>query len=104
MGKLPTNRKVLTEDLKELPPEVKKGIQPLVETFNNFASVVYQNLNKNITFDANIACFIKELTYKTPASYPVMENMSFVSELKTKAIGVAINGGDRDGILFVGKI
>lgn len=90
MGKLPTSRKVLLEDLKGLPEEVKKGIQPLVETVNNFMSVVYQGFNKNLTYDANIACFIKELSYKTPATYPTMDNMSFISELKTKASGVQV--------------
>lgn len=88
MGKLPTTRKILTEDLKGLPAEVLKGLQPLIETVNSFMSVTYQNFNKNISFDANVACFIKELTYRTPATYPTMENVSFISELKTKATGV----------------
>lgn len=88
MGKLPTTRKILTEDLKGLPSEVLKGIRPMVDTVNNFMGIVYQNFNKNITLEANVRCFIKELTYRTPPTYPTMDNVSFISELKTKATGV----------------
>lgn len=90
MSRLPTTRKILTEDLKSLPPEVLKGIQPMIDTVNSFMGVVYQGFNKNISFSDNVSCFIKELTYRTPPTYPTMESVSFISELKGKATGVIL--------------
>lgn len=90
MGRLPTNKRVLTEDLKGLPSDVKKGIQPLVDTVNSFMEIIYQGFNKNISFGDNVACFLKEVSYRTPSTYPTMEDVSFRNELKTKAIGVIL--------------
>lgn len=82
--KLPTQKKILREDLKEAPGWIGGIIDPI----NNFMESVYQALNKNITFTENISSFIKEIIYKTPSTYPVMENVEFVNSLKTKAVGV----------------
>ena len=90
MGKLPTIKKVLNEDIKGLPSEIKQGIQPIIGTINNFMEVVYQNFNKNVTFEQNVACFVKEIVYKTPSTYPTMENVEFESELKSKASGLML--------------
>lgn len=90
MGKLPTIKKVLNEDIKSLPNEIKQGIQPIINTINNFMEVVYQNFNKNVTFEQNVACFVKEIVYKTPSTYPTMENVEFGSELKSKASGLML--------------
>jgi hypothetical protein len=86
MGKLPTQKKILREDLKDAP----NWVNPLIDTTNSFMETVYQNLNHNITFGENVACFIKELAYKTPPTYPVMENVEFLNELKTKPVGVQL--------------
>lgn len=52
---------------------------------------VYQALNKNVTFNQNIACFIKEISYTTPSTYPTgVANIQFVSQLKTKAVGLEV--------------
>ncbi len=83
--RLPQTKKVLKEDIKS---EFRQGVSPIVEAFNSFAESVYQALNKSITFDENIASFIKEITYKTTSAYPTMDPVEFTNELKTKAIGI----------------
>lgn len=79
--KLPALRKVLREDLGDAPSWVNQILIPL----NAFMEAVYQSLNKNITERENIACQIKELTYITPSTYPTMDNVQFMSDLKVKA-------------------
>lgn len=85
--RLPTQKKVLKEDLKEAPPWVDNLIQPI----NTFMENVYQCLNKNVTFYDNIASFIYTVTYKTPVSYPAdVDVVEFLNQLKTKPIGVIV--------------
>ncbi len=84
--KLPIIKKISREDLKDAPSWINQVIDPV----NNFMESVYQSLNRNITFSENIASFIKEIAYKTPVGYPVMDNVEFMNTLKTKAIGVQI--------------
>jgi hypothetical protein len=86
MGRLPPQKKILREDLKDAP----SWVNPLIDTLNNFMESVYQSLNKNITFEDNVSCFIKELIYKTPSTYPTMDNVEFTSLLKVKATGVQV--------------
>lgn len=62
----------------------------IIEPFNSFAEVVYQALNRNITFTENINSFVKEITYKTTASYPSADQISFTNDLKTRATGVLV--------------
>lgn len=84
--KLPTQRKILREDLKDAPP----WIGPMIDILNNFMEAVYQALNRNLTFRENIASFIKDVVYITPSTYPAMGEISFLNELKTKASGVTV--------------
>jgi hypothetical protein len=85
--RLPTQKKILREDLKDAPPYVNGIIEPV----NTFMEATYQALNKNITFQENIASFIKELTYTTPSTYPAgVENVSFQNTLRTRPIGVQL--------------
>lgn len=86
MAKLPTIKKILREDVKAAPAWISAVIEP----FNSLAEFIYQALNKNLTFHDNIACFIKELTYKTTAAYPTMDQIQFQNELKVKATGVQV--------------
>ncbi len=86
MAKLPTIKKILREDVKDAPAWIDGIIQP----FNSLAEFVYQSLNRNLTYRDNISCFIKELTYKTPSTYPTMDDMQFVNQLKVKATGVQL--------------
>lgn len=83
--KLPSQKKILREDLKGAP----EWVGPLIDTVNSFMETVYQALNKNID-EQNTASQIKELIYKTPASYPTMDNVEFLNTLKTKAVGVQV--------------
>lgn len=83
--KLPSQKKILREDLKDAPSWVSGIIEPV----NNFMETTYQALNKNIN-EENTASQIKELIYKTPSTYPAMDNIEFVSTLKTKAVGLTV--------------
>lgn len=83
--RLPTAKKVLREDVKDAPG----WIVPLIDTLNTFMETIYQAMNRNITFHENISCMLKELTYKTPSTYPTgVADMEFTSALKSKAIGL----------------
>jgi hypothetical protein len=85
--RLPTQKKILREDVKGAP----SWVTPIIETLNSFMETVYQAMNRNITLTENVACNIKEITYKTPSSYPAgVDTVQFVTGLKTKAIGVLV--------------
>ncbi len=83
--KLPSQKRILREDLKEAP----EWIDGIIDPVNSFMQTVYQALNKNVNED-NTASQVKELTYKTTAAYPVAVIVEFQSTLKTKATGLAI--------------
>jgi hypothetical protein len=85
--KLPTIKKIMREDLKNAPDWVGRLIDPV----NSFMESVYTALNKNITLYDNISSFIKEVTYRTPSTYPTgVDNISFLNELRSRATGVVI--------------
>lgn len=84
--KLPVVKKILREDLKDAPGWVNGLIDPI----NSFMETVYQALNKNITFSENVGCFIKTVSYKTPSTYPTMDDIEFVNSLRTKATGIIV--------------
>lgn len=84
--KLPPFKRILREDVKEAPPWILK----IIDSYNSLAENVYQALNRNITLTENVKCMVKELNYITPSSYPTMDDVSFVSTLNTKAIGVLL--------------
>lgn len=63
----------------------------IIDPVNSFMESTYQALNKNLTFNDNIASFTKEITYKTVATYPTgQEETTFQNQLKTAPIGVVI--------------
>lgn len=82
--KLSAVQKILREDVKDPPSWFGAVIDPI----NSFMQLVYQCLSKNVSLQDNIACQVKEFTYTTPSTYPTMDNMTFPSTLKTKAIGL----------------
>ena len=84
--KLPTQKKIIREDVKGAPEWIDAVITPI----NSFMESVYNALNRNITFNENIAAFEKEIIYRTPTTYPVMDNVTFVNELRTRARGVML--------------
>jgi len=83
--KLPSQKRILREDLKDAP----SWVDGLIDPINSFMETTYQALNKNISSE-NLAEQIKELTVITPSTYPVMDNITFQSSLKTKAIGCVV--------------
>lgn len=85
--RLPTQKKILREDLKGAPV----WVGTLIDVINSFMESVYQALNKNITFNENISSFVKEIIYKTPSTYPSgVENIQFANTLKVKAQGLVL--------------
>lgn len=85
--RLPPQRKILREDIKDPPPWIGAVIEPM----NSFMEFVYQMLNRNITLTENIASFIREVTYKTPSTYPTgVEVSEFNNAIKARPIGVQI--------------
>ena len=82
MAELPQFKRILREDIKGAP----SWMNIVIGAFNDFAESVYRAFNKGIN-DINLASQIKELTYITPSGYPTMSNVTFLSELKSKAIG-----------------
>jgi len=85
--RLPSQKKILREDLKDAPSWVSGIIDPI----NSFMENVYQSLNKNITLQDNIASVVKELTYKTDSAYPAaQEPVTFQNTLRASPIGVVV--------------
>lgn len=84
--KLPTQKKILREDLKDAPDWVDGIIGPV----NNFMETIYQAMNKNID-ESNLLSQVKEITVSVPSTYPTsMEVIKFRSELKTRPTGCVI--------------
>lgn len=87
--RLPTQKKILKEDLRGAPD----WINPLINVVNTFFENVYACLNKNVTLQDNIGSFIYTFTYKTVPSYPSPTDQTpveFLNQLKTRAIGVVV--------------
>ena len=59
--KLPIQKRILREDLKDAPDWVVNIIGPL----NNFMETIYQALNKNID-ETNLLSMVKEMDYTAP--------------------------------------
>lgn len=86
MAKLPPVKKILREDVKG----AGEWVNAIIEPVNSFMESVYQSLNKSLTYGDNLATFIKEVIVRTPSTYPVMDAVEFLSELKFKASGVVV--------------
>lgn len=83
--KLPVQKKILREDLKDAPEWVSGLIGPI----NNFMETFYQMANKNVD-ESNLMSQIKEVTVVVPSTYPTMDVIKFQSELKVRATGCTI--------------
>ncbi len=82
--RLPQQKKILREDVKEAPSWINGIIGPV----NSFMESTYQSLNKNLTLQDNLASFTKEITYTTPSTYPSgVATVEFNNQLRTKPIG-----------------
>lgn len=85
--KIQSQKRILREDLKGAP----EWITGLIDPINSFMESVYRALTKNITFQDNIACFVREFKVTTDATYPsILASAQFNNTLKTKAIGVQV--------------
>jgi len=83
--KLPIQRKILREDLKDAPD----WISGLIDPINQFMETIYQMANKNID-EVNLTSQIKEVSIIVPSTYPTMDAIKFQSTLKIKATGCMI--------------
>ncbi len=90
MSKLPIQKKILREDVKEAPSWVDRLILPI----NSFFETVYNALSKNITLHENIAAQIKELDFNTTAGYlgtaATWDELTFPKTIKHRANGVLL--------------
>lgn len=86
--RLPQLKLITAESIPGMP----SWFRPFLSQLNQFLSVVYDSLNKGLTFHENVNSLTRELTFATSASYasgdfPVIR---FRSELGRKAIGVIL--------------
>lgn len=91
MAQLPNQRRILREDLKDAPTWVDKLLFPI----NSFMESVYYALNRNITFNENIACQLRRVSFTTTSSYNSSPQsadnfplIQFATSLRTVPMGV----------------
>lgn len=65
MSKLPIYKRILRQDLPDLPDSIGGLIQPI----NSFMESVWNGLNKTLTFSDNFQSFQKSLEFTTGAAY-----------------------------------
>lgn len=65
MARLPTQRRILREDVKEAPSWIESLLSPL----NSFMDSVYRALSQNITFGDNIPCDRRSIQFDTRSDY-----------------------------------
>jgi hypothetical protein len=91
MAKLPTINTLRKEDM----PDAPEWMGPLITQLNSFMSSVYYALDRDITFDENIAASLKQISFTTRSDYtsasPVtagFEVKKIFNPLKSKPVGV----------------
>ena len=84
--KLPSLKKLLREDLKDAP----EWFDIVIQSFNTLVDAVYFVLNKNVSFQDNISCIIKEIEFYTPADYLTggFNQINTNNSLKRKIVAV----------------
>lgn len=91
MAKLPNQKKLRKEDIPDSPDWF--GV--VIDVMNSFMESVYFALNKQITFNDNIACQIKDINFTTSSIYSTgllvdFGKLQFTHTLKTKPQGLFI--------------
>lgn len=88
MGRIPTLKRLITEDFKDQKSWIGKLLQPL----NQFLETVNASLDHGLTFEDNIASEIKTLTFRNDTGvFP----LKFLSKLGKKPKGLwVINAVD----------
>lgn len=89
MAFLPTVKSIRREDIG---PDAPDWVDNLLGPLTTFMEAIYSALNKQITFQENIACTIREFQFSTSSTYTTgdFEVITFPSGLKTKPIGCMI--------------
>lgn len=89
MAFLPTVKSIRREDIG---PEAPDWVDNLLGPLTTFMEAIYSALNKQITFQENIACTIREFQFSTSSTHTTgdFEAITFPSGLKTKPIGCMI--------------
>lgn len=84
--RLPSLKKLLREDLKDAP----EWFDIVIQSFNTLVDAVYFVLNRNVSFQDNISCIIKEIEFYTPADYSSggFNSFSINNSLKRKILAV----------------
>jgi hypothetical protein len=86
MGRLPTQKRILKEELKEAPNWIEKLITPI----NQFMENVYNLLNKNLDLRNNIKCDIVEYQFKTSPTGTFTLPIKLKHNLKSRPEGVLL--------------
>jgi hypothetical protein len=86
MAKLPTQKRIMKEEIKEAPSWVERLISPI----NRFMETVYNTLNKNVDFRNNIRCDIVEYQFKTTPTGTFDLPIILKHNLKSRPEGVLL--------------
>lgn len=90
MGRLPTIKRILREDVREAPSWIEKILYPI----NTFFEQVYNTLNRNVGFRDNIRCQIKSFSFRTTSAYDGtvanFTTITFLSTIPGSAEGVIL--------------
>jgi hypothetical protein len=80
MAKLPSQKRVNKEDVKDAPQWIDAIIIPL----NTFMESIYSAVNQNLTFQENIRSQIRTVSFTTSATYTsgAWTNINFSSGLR----------------------
>jgi hypothetical protein len=65
VAKLPNIKRISREQFQSAPGWIDQLIAPI----NTFFEIVYNALNKDINFNDNITCQLKQINFKTTAAY-----------------------------------
>lgn len=90
MAKLPNVKSISREQFKEPPSWIDLLLSPI----NQFFELIYNALNRDITFNENIRCQLKTITFTTPSTYDgtysatKFTSISFPRTIGTTAIGL----------------
>jgi hypothetical protein len=88
MGQISNLKRIVIE---EFPAEHRKWLTNLVGPLNDFFKVIYQTLNKGITFADNIQSQTKDLYFTYSSIYPSKTNpVRFQNSMPVKPIGVIL--------------
>jgi len=90
MARLPNQRRINREDVKNAPSWIDNLITPI----NSFMESMYSAVNKNLTFQENFISQIRTITFTTSATYTASGTwvpVTFPSGLRgTRAQGVLV--------------